>query len=63
MTCSSAPTNTSRSSPHRLADWKVGDRVHIWPAHIDPTVASHEQFWIADGDTIIDRWAIDLRHW
>ena len=50
-------------SPHRLADWKVGDRVHIWPAHIDPTVASHEQFWIADGDTIIDRWAIDLRHW
>lgn len=50
-------------SPHRLADWKVGDRVHIWPAHVDPTVARHEQFWVADGDRIIDRWPIDLRHW
>lgn len=50
-------------SPHRLSDWSVGDRVRIWPAHVDPTVARHEQFWLADGDTIVDRWPIDLRHW
>lgn len=41
----------------------VGDRVTLRAAHVDPTVARHEQFWIADGDKIIDRWAIDLRHW
>ncbi len=41
----------------------VGDRVMLRPAHVDPTVARHEQFWVTDGDTIVDRWAIDLRHW
>jgi D-serine deaminase-like pyridoxal phosphate-dependent protein len=50
-------------SPHRLADWAVGDRVHIWPSHVDPTVARHEWLWLADGDAVVDRWAIDLRHW
>jgi D-serine deaminase-like pyridoxal phosphate-dependent protein len=49
--------------PHELADWKVGDRITIWPAHVDPTVARHEQFWLVDGDRIDDRWPIDLRHW
>ena len=49
--------------PRELSDWKVGDRVRIWPAHVDPTVARHEQFWMVDGDTIRDRWPIDLRHW
>lgn len=41
----------------------VGDRVKLQTAHVDPTVARHEQFWIAEGDKIVDRWAIDLRHW
>jgi len=53
--------------PKEPARWKVGDRVHLWPGHVDPTVARHEQFWIVDGiddDTVIsDRWPIDLRHW
>ncbi len=43
--------------------WHVGDRVRLRPAHVDPTVAKHEQLWVADGDDIVDRWAIDLRHW
>ena len=49
--------------PRELGDWKVGDRVRIWPSHVDPTVARHENFWIVDGDNIRDRWPIDLRHW
>ena len=50
-------------TPHDTDRWHVGDRVQIWPSHVDPTVARHEQFWLVDGDTITDRWAIDLRHW
>jgi D-serine deaminase-like pyridoxal phosphate-dependent protein len=42
---------------------RVGDRVRLHPGHLDPTVARHEQFWLIDGDTVIDRWPIDLRHW
>jgi D-serine deaminase-like pyridoxal phosphate-dependent protein len=49
--------------PHELSDWSVGDRIRIWPAHVDPTVARHEQFWLVEGDDIRDRWPIDLRHW
>ena len=41
----------------------VGDRVKLYTAHVDPTVARHQQFWIAEGDNVVDRWAIDLRHW
>ena len=42
---------------------QVGDRVSLIPAHVDPTVARHEQFWIHRGDDVVDRWEIDLRHW
>ncbi len=46
-----------------LAEVAVGDRVRVWPAHVDPTVALHEAFWIVDGDEVVDRWPIDLRGW
>jgi D-threonine aldolase len=42
---------------------RVGDRVRLLPAHVDPTVALHEQFWVVDGDRVEDRWPIDLRNW
>jgi D-serine deaminase-like pyridoxal phosphate-dependent protein len=42
---------------------KVGDRVRIIPAHIDPTVAKHERMHIVEGDDVVDTWEIDLRHW
>ena len=42
---------------------KVGDRVTLVPAHVDPTVARHEQFWLHRGEQVVDRWAVDLRHW
>jgi D-threonine aldolase len=41
----------------------VGDRVRVWPAHIDPTVAYHERMHLARGDEVVDTWAVDLRGW
>ena len=42
---------------------RVGDRVEIVPAHVDPTMAMHEAVWLVRADEVIDRWPIDLRHW
>jgi len=50
-------------SPNEGAPPKVGTRIRVTPAHIDPTVAQHEAAWIVSGDEIVDRWAIDLRGW
>lgn len=41
----------------------VGDRVYVVPAHVDPTVAYHEAFWVIDGDDVVDRIGVDLRGW
>jgi len=42
---------------------KVGERVRVWPAHIDPTMAKHERVHVAQGDDIAEVWAVDLRGW
>ena len=46
---------------------KVGDRVLVRPAHVDPTVAYHDAMHLADGPGteagVIDRWSVDLRGW
>jgi D-serine deaminase-like pyridoxal phosphate-dependent protein len=46
---------------------RVGDRVRVWPAHVDPTVAYHEQMHVAtSGDVdadVSETWAVDLRGW
>jgi len=46
---------------------RVGDRVLVWPAHVDPTVALHERLHVADGPGldahVVDRWPVDLRGW
>ncbi|MFN8022796.1 MAG: alanine racemase [Acidimicrobiales bacterium] len=42
---------------------RVGDRIAVVPAHIDPTMAMHEVAWLVRGDEVIDRWPIDLRGW
>ena len=46
---------------------RVGDRVIVWPAHIDPTIAYHEVLHVADGPgldaEIIETWPVDLRGW
>jgi len=50
-------------SPNEGVPPKVGTRIRVTPAHIDPTVAQHEAAWVTSGDDIVDRWAIDLRGW
>ena len=42
---------------------RVGDRVRVIPAHVDPTMAMHEAAWLTRDDEVIDRWPIDLRGW
>ncbi|MBV8560303.1 MAG: alanine racemase [Acidimicrobiia bacterium] len=42
---------------------KVGDRVRVIPAHVDPTVAYHERMHIVDGDEVLETWPVDLRGW
>ena len=42
---------------------RVGDRIRVWPAHVDPTLAYHERLHLVDGDGIVDVWDIDLRGW
>jgi len=45
------------------ASVRVGDRVRVIPAHIDPTVALHERLHVIDGDEVVDVWDVDLRGW
>jgi len=45
------------------ANPRVGSRVRVLPAHIDPTMALHESAWLARDDEVVDRWIIDLRGW
>ncbi len=42
---------------------RVGDRIRVWPAHIDPTVAYHERMHLVSGEEIVDGWLVDLRGW
>ena len=42
---------------------RVGDRIRVWPAHVDPTVAYHEHLHVVDGEQVLERWEIDLRGW
>jgi D-serine deaminase-like pyridoxal phosphate-dependent protein len=49
--------------PHAGNSVAVGDKIKVWPAHLDPTVAYHEWMHVADGDEIVERWPVDLRGW
>jgi D-serine deaminase-like pyridoxal phosphate-dependent protein len=42
---------------------RVGDRVRLIPAHVDPTIAYHERLFLVEEDEVVDEWAIDLRGW
>jgi D-serine deaminase-like pyridoxal phosphate-dependent protein len=42
---------------------RVGERVRVWPAHVDPTVAYHERMHVVQGDDVLDTLAVDLRGW
>ncbi|WP_439546760.1 alanine racemase [Sandarakinorhabdus sp.] len=38
-----------------------GDLVWLQPGHVDPTVALHDAFFVADEDGALERWPIDAR--
>jgi D-serine deaminase-like pyridoxal phosphate-dependent protein len=42
---------------------RVGDRLRVWPAHVDPTVAYHERLHVVSGEDVLEVWAVDLRGW
>jgi D-serine deaminase-like pyridoxal phosphate-dependent protein len=42
---------------------RVGDRVRVWPAHIDPTVAYHERLHVISDEQVLETWPVDLRGW
>lgn len=42
---------------------RIGQRLKMWPAHVDPTVAYHARLHLADGERILDTFDVDLRGW
>jgi D-threonine aldolase len=42
---------------------RVGDRINVLPAHVDPTVAYHQQLHLVDNEDVLESWPIDLRGW
>jgi D-serine deaminase-like pyridoxal phosphate-dependent protein len=42
---------------------RVGERIRVVPAHVDPTVAYHERMFVVDGDDVLESWPVDLRGW
>jgi D-serine deaminase-like pyridoxal phosphate-dependent protein len=41
----------------------VGDRIRVIPAHVDPTVAYHQQMFLIEEDEVLESWPVDLRGW
>ena len=48
---------------HPDAPVRVGDRIRVWPAHVDPTVAYHERMEVVVGEDVVETWPVDLRGW
>jgi D-serine deaminase-like pyridoxal phosphate-dependent protein len=42
---------------------RVGDRIRLTPAHVDPTVAYHEKLHVVSGEKLLEIWPVDLRGW
>jgi D-serine deaminase-like pyridoxal phosphate-dependent protein len=38
-----------------------GDRIELWPSHIDPTINLHDALFVVDGDEVTDVWPIAAR--
>lgn len=42
---------------------RVGERIRVLPAHVDPTVALHERIHVVEDDRVLESWEVDLRGW
>jgi D-serine deaminase-like pyridoxal phosphate-dependent protein len=38
-----------------------GDRIELWPSHIDPTINLHDALFVLDGDEVTDIWPVAAR--
>jgi D-serine deaminase-like pyridoxal phosphate-dependent protein len=56
--CSDEHVTFAPEAPRR-----PGDRVRVWPAHVDPTVAYHERLHVVEGEDVLEVWPVDLRGW
>ena len=56
--CSDEHLSFVPSDPVRPAE-----RVRVWPAHVDPTVAYHALLHVVDGERVLESWPVDLRGW
>ncbi len=59
----SDPSEPSMQSDPSMQSVRPGDRVRLWPAHVDPTVAYHERFHLVEDERVVEVWPIDLRGW
>jgi len=39
----------------------VGDRIELWPSHIDPTINLHDVLYAVEGDEVVGVWPITAR--
>lgn len=58
--CSDEHTTFQPNDPSSV---RVGDRIRVMPAHIDPTIAMHRVMHVVDGDVVVDELPVDLRGW
>jgi D-serine deaminase-like pyridoxal phosphate-dependent protein len=42
---------------------KVGERARLHPAHVDPTVAYHQELHLVRGNEVLATWPVDMRGW
>ena len=40
---------------------RVGDRIELWPSHIDPTINLHDVIFAVDGDEVVEVWPVVAR--
>jgi D-serine deaminase-like pyridoxal phosphate-dependent protein len=56
-------TFSSKDGEDGIGAVRVGDRVRVLPAHIDPTIALHERMYLVDDQTVLETWDVDMRGW
>jgi D-serine deaminase-like pyridoxal phosphate-dependent protein len=40
---------------------RPGDRIELWPSHIDPTINLHDALFAVDGDEVVEVWPVAAR--
>jgi D-serine deaminase-like pyridoxal phosphate-dependent protein len=58
--CSDEHVTFRPSEGHEV---RVGDRVQVIPAHVDPTIAYHEVLHVVRSGKVAEPWSVDLRGW